>query len=71
MARGIAALAHESCFFVTSAVQRLVAGDPAFELSMMGPAALVGGPTISLFRVSAASFMEAEDVVQGVYEGRT
>jgi class 3 adenylate cyclase len=51
VSRGVASLAHESSFFVTDAVQKLVGTDPAFTLAMAGPAALVGGPTVQLYKV--------------------
>ena len=54
VARGVAHVAHEPSFFATSTVQKLVAGDPAFAFAMAGPAAVVGGPTVLLYRVSAA-----------------
>jgi hypothetical protein len=54
VSRGVAALAHEPAFFATGAVQKLVAGDNAFTFAMAGPAAIVGGPTVVLYKVSSA-----------------
>ncbi len=54
VARGVGALAHEPLFYATQAVQKLVTGDPTFAFAIAGPAALVGGPTVLLFRVSSA-----------------
>lgn len=60
VARGIAALADESSFFCTKDVQKLVAGDPAFVLGMAGPAAIVGGPKVTLYSVMPADSPEGE-----------
>ena len=54
VARGIAALAQDPLFVVTGAVRQLVKDEPAFALAMMGPAALIGGPVVALFRVMPA-----------------
>jgi class 3 adenylate cyclase/predicted nucleic acid-binding Zn-ribbon protein len=54
VSRGIATtLAHEPAFYVTEAVQKLVANDPMFSLAILGTAALVGAPRVLLFRVFA------------------
>src|SRR6185437_5542436 len=57
VSRGVAALAHEPAFFATGAVQKLVAGNSGaevFTFAMAGPAAIVGGPTVVLYKVSSA-----------------
>lgn len=48
-------LAHEPAFYVSDAVQKLVAGDPAFSLAILGPAALVGAPSVVLFKVMSVA----------------
>jgi class 3 adenylate cyclase len=65
VARGVASLAPDSSFFVTDAVHKLVSWDPSFVLGMMGPAPLVGGPTVSLFKVSAATLIALDDEAKG------
>jgi hypothetical protein len=53
VARAISRLTLEPVFFATDAAQKLVAGDPAFTLALVGPTAIVGGPTLSLYKVTS------------------
>jgi hypothetical protein len=39
---------------ITDAAQRLIAGDPTFKISLLGPAALPTGPQFLLYRVALA-----------------
>lgn len=53
VSRGVAAaLVHEPAFYVSEAVQRLVAGDSAFSLALVGPTALLHVPPVLLFKVT-------------------
>lgn len=69
VARSVAALSHESSFFITKEVQKLVAGDPAFVLGMAGPAAIVNGPNVVLYQVLPAAQPEDDDDDLDVVEG--
>jgi class 3 adenylate cyclase len=64
VARGLTGTVHVPGFYVTDAVQRLVAGDPAFALALAGQAAIVGGPTVGVFRV-----MTSESVARSTEAG--
>jgi class 3 adenylate cyclase len=53
MARALAPLAHAPTFYATDAVNKIVGQDPAFRLTMMGPARTHLGNTM-LFSVETA-----------------
>jgi class 3 adenylate cyclase/GAF domain-containing protein len=54
VARGVVSAAWEPTFLVTDAVQRLIAGDTAFTLALVGPVALLGAPSVVLFKAMSS-----------------